>query len=170
MKVTKNISPKGLRLPISAARLAGMETGEKVEYHTGDNAIVVLKGRMTAMELLRAAQSLQDLAADLHTHLAKVCGYCDGCGTSGEYCPVAGIFETDVTLPDDLRREAGIPEDAKLCASVNQKDHTVEIFAADHDYDLRDVPEETLDMFSAAGVCLAELEERLVLDNIVYGN
>ncbi len=170
MKFTKNISPKGLRLPVSAARLAGMEIGEKVEYHTGDNAIVVLKGRMTAMELLRAAQSLQDLAADLHTHLAKVCGYCDGCGTSGEYCPVAGIFETDVTLPDDLRREAGIPEDAKLCATADREKHTVSVFAADYDYDLRDVPEEILEMLTAANVCLGELEERLVLGNVVYGN
>ncbi len=171
MKFTKNISPKGLRLPVSAARLAGMEDGEKVEYHTGDNAIVVLKGHMTAMELLRAAQSLQDLAANLHTHLAKVCGYCDGCdGALGEFCPVAGIFEPDVTLRDDLRREAGIPENAKLCATADREKHTVSVFAADYDYDLRDVPEEILEMFADANVCLGELEERLILDNIVYGN
>ncbi len=170
MKFIKNISPKGLRLPVSAARLAGMEIDEKVEYHIGDNAIMVLKGRMTAMELLRAAQSLQDLAAALHTHLAEACGYCDGCGGGcGEFCPVAGIFEPDATLRDDLRREAGIPKDAKLCATVDSDEHTVKLSVADYDYDLRDVPEQTLEMFAATGVCLGELEERLILGDIVYG-
>ncbi len=171
MKFIKKITPKGLRLPVSAARLAGMESGEKAEYHTGDNAIVVLKGRMTAMELLRAAQTLQDIAVELRTHLANVCGSCDGCdGACGEFCPVAGTFEADVTLRDDLRREAGIPADAKLCTAVDRDAHTVSVFAADYDYDLRDVPKKILKMFSAAGVCLGELEERLIQGDVVYGN
>ena len=34
MKFIKEITPKGLLLPVTAARLAGLNAGEKVEYHT----------------------------------------------------------------------------------------------------------------------------------------
>ena len=38
----------------------------------------------SAGELLAAARSLQELAAELHTHLAKVCGQYNGCGENTE--------------------------------------------------------------------------------------
>ncbi len=77
--------------------------------------------------------------------------------------------ELDIALPDDLRREAGIPEGAKLCASVDEEEHTVTISTADYDHDLRDIPPETLEMFTAANVCLGELEGWLMAGDIVYG-
>ncbi len=171
MKFVKEVTPKGLLLPVSATRLAGYEAGEKVEYHIEGGAMVVLKGRMTAMELLTAARTLHSLSVELNAHLAKVCGQCDGCvENSGEDgCPLLAYEEPDIALPDDLRREAGIPEGAKLCAAVDEEEHTVAIFAADYDHDLRDVPPETLEMFAAANVCLGELEERLMVGDIVYG-
>ena len=73
-------------------------------------------------------------------------------------------------LPDYLREEAGIPEKAKLCASVDEEEHTVTISEADYNHDLRDVPEEVLEMFRGAEVCVGELEERLILGDVVYGN
>lgn len=110
-------------------KLSGFESSGKVELHASEDTLVVLKQRMTAMELLRAARSLQKLATDLHVHLARVCGHCDGC--DGE-CPFGGGDE--VELPDYLREEAGIPEKAKLCASVDEDEHTVTISEADYDY------------------------------------
>ena len=76
----------------------------------------------------------------------------------------------EVELPDYLREEAGIPEKAKLCASVDEDEHTVTISEADYDYDLRDVPEEVLEMFRDAEICVGELEERLILGDVVYGD
>ncbi len=146
-------------------KLSGFEGGGKVELHASEDALVVLKQRMTAMELLRAAKSLQKLATDLHVHLAGVCGPCGGC--NGD-CPVEDGDEVD--LPDYLREEAGIPEKAKLCASVDEEEHTVTISEADYDHDLRDVPEEVLEMFREAGICVGELEERLILGDVVYGD
>ena len=58
-------------------KLSGFESSGKVELHASEDTLVVLKQRMTAMELLRAARSLQKLATDLHVHLARVCGHCD---------------------------------------------------------------------------------------------
>ncbi len=46
----------------------------------------------------------------------------------------------------------------------------MQVFAADYDYDLRDVPKQILKMFAAANVCLGELEERLIQGDVVYGN
>jgi len=172
MKFIKKVSPKGLRLPVTAARLIDMEIGDKAEYNVKDNAIVVLKGRMTAMEMIRAAQSLQEMAVDLYTSLARACGRCDGCGDDedcADFCPVGSLDETGITLPKYLRDEAGIPEDAKLCAVVNDADGSVTISAAEYDHDLQDVPAETLEMFVAANICLGALEEHLVLGDIVYG-
>ena len=173
MKFIKEVTPKGLLLPVTAARLAGFSAGEKVEYHALKGAMVVLKGQMSAMELLTAARSLQELAVELHTHLAKVCGQCDGCGkdaeNGGEGCPLTELEADGITLPDYLLEEAGIPEGTKLCAEVDEEENTVTIFPAGYDHDLRDLPPETLEMFLAANVCLGELEERLMVGDPVYG-
>ena len=79
MKFLKETTSKGLQIPAAAMKLSGFEGGGKVELHASEDALVVLKQRMTAMELLRAAKSLQKLATDLHVHLAGVCGPCGGC-------------------------------------------------------------------------------------------
>ena len=165
MRFVKETTSKGLQIPTAAMKLSGFESSGKVELHASEDTLVVLKQRMTAMELLRAARSLQKLATDLHVHLARVCGHCDGC--DGE-CPFEGGDEVD--LPDYLREEAGIPEKAKLCASVDEDEHTVTISEADYDHDLRDVPEEVLEMFRDAEICVGELEERLILGDVVYGD
>lgn len=174
MKFVKEITPKGLLLPVTAARLSGFKAGDKMEYHPLKGAMVVLKGEMTAMALLTAARSLHDLSVELNTHLAKVCGQCDGCGedaeNGGEGCPLTDLGDAGISLPDYLREEAGIPEGVKLCAAVDEDEHTVAIFPADYDHDLRDLPQETLEMFLAANVCLGELEERLIVGDTVYGN
>ncbi len=146
-------------------KLSGFEPECKVELHVSKDALVVLKQRMTAVELLRAAKSLQKLATDLHVHLARVCGPCNGC--DGE-CPFEGGDEVD--LPDYLREEAGIPKNAKLWASADEETHTVTICEADYDHDLRDVPAEVLEMFRESGICVGELEERLILGDTVYGD
>ncbi len=127
---------------------------------------MVLKQRMTAMELIRAAHALHDLSMELHSHLAKICGTCDGCDGS---CTFEDWEKSDIDLPDYLREKAGIPEEAKLYAWADDEEQTVTIGIADYDHDLRDVPPEALEMFAAAHVCIGELEERIVVGDIVYG-
>ena len=169
MKFKKEITPKGILLPITAVRLAGLECGDAVEYHALKGAMVVLKGQMTAMELMNAAQSLHKLSAELLAHLALVCGKCDNCGEKDEdSCPLVDLDDEGITLPGYLLQDAGIPEGTKLCAEANEENHHIEIFPAGYDHDLRDVPSELLDLFIASNVCLPELEERLILGDIVY--
>ena len=85
MKFIKEITPKGLLLPVTAARLAGLSAGEKAEYHTLNGAMLVLKGRMTAPELLTVVHQLTSASAQLLHHLSQVCGYCEDCDKDS--CP-----------------------------------------------------------------------------------
>lgn len=94
--------------------------------NTQKNTVAFLSGRMTAPELIAAAQSLQTLAGELLGHLAVACGKCCGC----DECP------------DDT----------------------------DEDSPLNSLPEDLLDAFVEAGVCLDLLEKHLILEDIVYGD
>ena len=168
MKFIKEMTGKGILIPAAALKLCGFEGGKQVELHAESQTLVALKASMTAMELIRAAQQLQELSAQLTTHLAKVCGPCDGC--SDGICPFKGLLDNPITLPDDLREEAGIPKDAKLCSYVDEEENAVIITAAEYDHDLTDVPDMFLEMFSAANVCLGALDDILIEGNIVYGS
>ena len=78
-------------------------------------------------------------------------------------------MDGSVELKDFLRQEAGIPEGVKLCAEVDKETHSVIISEAGYRYDLRDLPPDLLDTFSAAGICLGKLEEHLIMEDTVYG-
>lgn len=105
MKFVKETTSKGIQIPSSALKLCGFESGEKAELHAFEDALVVLKGQMTAMELLKAAKALQDLSVELHTHLARVCGQCDDCCGEG-ICPAEVSEDEGIVLPEGLREEA----------------------------------------------------------------
>lgn len=166
MKFVKEHTGTNLTIPAAALKVSHFEK-EKVELHALEDVVVVTKGRMTAMELVHVMESLNQLTAELAVHLARVCGRCDG--NCGDGCPFEDGEGYDITLPDYLKEEAGIPMDAKLCATVDEEDGTVTIMEAGYDHDLRDVPPRLLEMFQASGVCLGELEERLITEEIVYG-
>lgn len=79
MKFIKEITPRGLLLPMIAARLAEFRAGDKVEYLPLKGTIVVLKKQMTAPELLTAVEQLNSVATELLLHLDRVCGPCEDC-------------------------------------------------------------------------------------------
>ena len=135
MKFIKEGSIKGAFVTAGTLKVSGI-CDEKLELHTLDNAVLLLKGWMTAPELLTAAHELAKFAAGLYSHLAQA---------------------------------AGIPDGAKLCAEVDEEAHTVTVLAAEHRYDLRDLPAELLATFAEAGTCLGKLEEHMIAEDIVYG-
>lgn len=167
MKFIKETAPKGLHIPAAALRLSGIACGDRVEMRVLDNGLFLLKGQMTAPELLSVVAKLHSTAAELFAHLTTLCGPCEDCGE--ESCPCGCTEEETIDLPEYLRQEAGIPKDAKLCAEVDQEAGSVVIVEAGHRYDLRDVPSELLDIFVEAGICLGELEEHMILEDTVYG-
>ena len=166
-KFIKNTTKKKLVIPNVVMELSEFEKGAPVEICALPDAVVVLKREMTAMELIRAVDSLQRLAVELNQHLAQVCGPCEGCSEDGE-CP-ALPEKTQTVLPEELRKEAGIPDGVKLCSWPGEEPGTVVSGQADYRYDLTDVPEWELSALAMMGVCLGNLEERLMEEDVVYG-
>ena len=165
MKFLREATAKGLRILPAELKASGFSPDERTEIHVLDDAIVILKHRMTAIELIRTMYQLVELSADLTGHLTGVCGHCEDCDDG---CPADDLDSKEISLPDYLREEAGIPEDAKLCAIVDEENGTVTIAEAEHEYDLRDIPPRMLDMFLGMDLCLGRLEKLLMDGGAVY--
>ncbi|NNJ31358.1 hypothetical protein [Lacrimispora defluvii] len=176
----KNQMPQ-IGLPADACEHSGFTEKDTLELHAGQNALVFLKDKMTALEVANAIQSLSALAADLTVVLAAACGLCDNCGEGCENgCPagwVAGCSlchdlldeSQTVSIPGYLLEEAGIPADAKLEAYTDEDSGEITVAEADIQQDITDVPPGILTVLAQSGVCLAELDELIMLEEIVYG-
>lgn len=165
MKIIKENSNSNIIIPIEVLKASNLLNSKDIELKTLENAFVVMKGTMNAMELIKLAEGLKNLSEELIVHLASVCGRCLDCS----YC--AGFEEYDeIIVPDYLLEEAGIPIDAKLCAYTEEDSGEVIVMQADYDYDIADVPQFVINIFEISGICLRELEERLMMDDIVYGD
>lgn len=167
MKFIMQLPNGAFHVPSPALKISGLEGGDRIEIHTLEHAAVIMKQQMNAMELLTTAEALNKLAAELIIHLAKVCGFCEGCETA---CPYDDLDGGMLELPDYIREEAGIRADAKLCAVVNEDNHTVTLAMAGYSYDLRDVPENILELLSRLDVCMGALENHLIAEDVIYGD
>ena len=99
MKFNKQINNGTLLIPGGAFKISGFEGGEKVEIHTLDSAVVVLKKQMTTMELIQAMDALHRLATELTVHLARVCGTCDDCEDG---CPFDDLEPASLPGPSSV--------------------------------------------------------------------
>ena len=161
-----NNTPKGIRIPAVMLKLSKFTEKEGVELRALTDAVVILKQSMTAKELVWAIHSLQYLVDDLTAYLFEACGECEECGDG---CPMEDLDGEEIDLPSYLREAAHIPENAKLCASVDAKEGTVLIAQADYAHDLRDLPEELVKDLAMCGLSMCELEDKLMRGEIIYG-
>ena len=176
----KNQMPQ-IGLPADACERSGFTDKDTLELHAGPSVLVFMKGKMTALEVANAIQSLSALAADLTVVLDSACGLCNNCGEGCEDgCPaewVAGCSlchdllddSQTVSIPGYLLEEAGIPVDAKLEAYTDKDSGQITVVEADVQQDITDVPPGILTVLAQSGVCLAELDELIMLEEIVYG-
>ena len=84
LKFNKTLAPDGLRLPSAVFRIGDFASNEEAEVRPIQDAVVVLKRRMTALELAGTIQSLHALSVELGVELVKACGLCRDCV---EGCP-----------------------------------------------------------------------------------
>lgn len=177
----KNQMPQ-IGLPADACERSGFTEKDTLELHAGQNALVFLKDKMTALEVANAIQSLSSLASDLTVVLAAACGLCDNCGEGCEDdCPAGCVSACSlchdlldesqtVRIPGYLLEEAGIPADAKLDAYSDEDSGEITVTEADIQQDITDVPPGILAVLAQSGMCLAELDELIMLDSVIYGN
>lgn len=164
MKIIKEKSNCNIIIPLEILEASGLVDSENLELKTVDNGFLIMKGTMNAMELIKLAEGLKKLSEDLITHLAGICGRCNDCS----YCQEDHDFD-EIIVPDYLLEEAGIPMDAKLSAYTEEDSGEIIVIESDHNYDLLDVPQFVIDIFEISGVCIRELEENLIMENMVYG-
>ena len=165
MKMIKESLDNNISLPNEILNAADLTGCEEIEFNTLENAVVAMKTTMNAMELIKVAEGLKNLSEELIVHLAGICGRCHDCS----YCERFEEFD-EIIVPDYLLEEAGIPKDAKLCACTEEDSGEIIVMQADYDYDIADVPKFVIDIFEMSGICIRELEERIMMEDIVYGD
>lgn len=108
---------------------------------------------------------------------SEACAFLNGCKDSPADCVMhcvlcQGLLDDseDIRVPDYILGEAGIPKDAKLEAYADEDSGEITIVEADIQQDITDVPPCIVAILAQSGVCLAELDELIMLEEIVYGN
>lgn len=166
MKFSRENGTTGVTIPKAALKLSRLEGAQKLELHALDSAAVLLKDRMTAMEVLGAVSSMDRLSGQLLEALAEACEQCVGCE---EDCPFIEK-STGISLPGHLLEAANIPEGARLCAEPFPDSGCIIVSEPDLEHNLDDVPEELLDVLTECGVCLESLSELIGSGEVVYGS
>ena len=140
---------------ISTAELerANLTEWERLELHLLDQTAVVIPGQMTVMELLRTVEALQSLASDLLAALCAACEQCNNCEMDEPCDQMKGEVHSEVSVPGYLLEESG----------------AIHIVEADYRFDLTDIPAPFLDTLRKCGVCMGDLEDKLVQEDVVYG-
>lgn len=164
LKFKKKADSNGFLIPRSALNFCEFKENEDLEFHTPPGAAVVTRDRMTAAEIVQTVEALTSVSAYLINHLIRSCGPCDECCEDG--CPCE---EGYLEAPGDILEKIGLEPGAKLFAEVFPEDNSFLVRKADYHYDLRDVPEGLLALLRNSGICLGELEERLMAEDIIYG-
>jgi hypothetical protein len=194
----KNQNEKTAEKDILDEMLEGtsLADAEMLDVVIGENVCVILDGKMTVLELTKVVDTLSMLASDLTVILAKACGFCDNCGDSHpcknsdnkndcgtischntpeswvaqcELCQSLLDGSGDVRVPDYVLEEAGIPTDAKLEAYADEDSGEITVVEADIQEDITDVPPGIVAILASSGICLAKLDELIMLEEIVYG-
>ena len=171
-----------IMLPERACELCGFDNEDKLALHTDKDTLVILKEKMTVIELVRSIDALGKMASSLTVALAKACGVCNNCGDEdeGKNSPAEWVERCSlcrdlldegqsIHIPDYVLAEAGISGDAKLEACADRDSGEITVSASENQYDITDVPHGILTVLAQSGICLAELDELIMLEEIVYG-
>ncbi len=171
-------------LPEHACELCGFDCGDALELHAGEDVLVILKNQMTAIELVHVISMLGEMSTDLTVALAKACGRCDNCDDeddgTGQNDPAKWVERCSlcrdlldnrqtIHIPDYLLEEAGISSGAKLEATADKDAGEITVTEAENEYDISDVPPGILSVLAQSGICLAELDELIMAEDIIYG-
>lgn len=79
IKFVKEPQPKGVQIPSAALKICGLQEEKKLDIYTLEKAAVVLLHTMSALELLRTVEHLNELGEELCEHLLRACGKCEEC-------------------------------------------------------------------------------------------
>lgn len=164
---------KNLIIPGQALELSQLPPDGPINLNIGENTLVAMPERMTAIQTVNAIYTLNGIVTELICAILDACGSCvdhmkqggcpfGGVGGPGE-CPYGDAAEPDVTVSAAAREQMGIPPDAKLELLPDEGEGL--IVAADYKHDITDVPESVRELFSTVGVCPGRLDQ-LLMDEV----
>ena len=160
----KKTETRNIHIPAELAESLGIPDAP-LEIHPLSAGPLIMKGEMTAAEVLAMLDDLHALTEHLLECLQDACGPCmEYCM---EDCPLRcrELFR----LPNRLLARAGIPENARLCAIPDPENQCIYI----EESALRGCgpgqAAHTEGMLLDAGICLRELNRHLRRGDVVYG-
>lgn len=163
-KLNENV--KGiLCLPVTETAEKKIGDVGQLEATTINNGVVLMKSKMTAMEVIQTVEDLRDMMEGLILNITNEVGICKQCENCEEVKAAVNI-----KIPNFILEEAGIPSNSKLCAYTNEDSGEVTVVEAEYKHDLSDVTENTIQLFKEIGICMSGLNDCLMTEKIVYGN
>lgn len=170
-----------LALPKEVSTACGFDESDTLAFHAGTAALILMREKMTAIQVANCIETLEKISLKLSIALAKSAGICNGCGSLDGKTPAEcvasctlceGLFDEkkSIQVPDYLLEEAAIPKNAKLEAYADEGSGEIIVIEAENQYDITDVPEGIISVMAASGVCLVELEEHILKEDIIYGS
>ena len=169
MKTILEEYPNEVRISVAELERANLTEWKRLELHLLDQTAVVIPGQMTVMELLRTVEALQGLASDLQAALCAACEQCNNCEMDEPCDQMKGEVHSEVSVPGYLLEELGLESDTKLAYEADPESGAIHIVEADYRFDLTDIPAPFLDTLRECGVCMSDLEDKLVREDVVYG-
>ncbi len=163
-------------IPADAVEQSHIQPGESIAVHIGENTLVAIPKKLTALQAVNAIALLADVGSELVNIVKDACGACedqikaDDCPLlepdDPEQCFLDSVNGPGVTLSDDLRDQAGIPRDAKLEVFVDEGE--VMIAEADHEHDITDVPPAAREVLMLTGICPCSLDQLIMSGEIIH--
>ncbi len=158
---------KKTNLTIPVESLIHAQLKDKSLVHVYPKAIVVMDMEMTALEVIDTILSLEDATKRLYQTLfaqfANDDDDCDNCTFCEEF------MEDSVKIPAWAMEAAGLDPDTKLGIIAEEDSERIVLEPLDCEHDLSDVPLETQHKLRDMGVCLGELNESIMREELVYG-
>lgn len=165
MKTTiKRTETRMVHIPADLAESLGIPDSP-LELHQMAAGPLLMKGEMTAAQVLAMLDDLHALTDHLLECLQDACGPCDD--FCDENCPFCSkeLFR----LPNSLLVQAGIPENAKLRAIPDPENQCVYVEEAAPCSSISLQGSRGEEIVLEAGLCLRELNRHLRKDDVVYG-
>ena len=160
---TKN-EVTGLAIPMELLKKIGL--GDAIEMDVFQDLIAVKNHEMTALEMINTIEGLECIILELYGELVATFPSEDEC----ENCDLCGDFTVDcVDVPDWAKEVAGIDIDTKMCICVEEDSERIILEPVSYAFDITNVSAEMLDRLMRMGVCLGELNESIMQEEIIYG-
>lgn len=137
--------------------------GDQISLSASDHLIMLSKSKMTATDIVKTIESMTDEVEDLLKILAQACKTCNTQKFNGDK------DTTNIKLPGYILEVAGIPQNAKLTAYAEEDSGIVRVEQADYNFDITNVSEKLIMLFSEYGICMKQLDTLLIRGNIING-